>query len=217
MRPLILVALFLSSLAGNSFAQKKTDQPKSSQTQSGVSAASVDSSARLPIKRVVLYKNGVGYFEHTARIHGTQDLSIDFTTAQLNDVLKSLTAVDLGDGSVSSVRYNSIAPLDERLRSLRLPFGEQVTQAEYLAALRGARVEVRSVKYPSGRAHIAFFSLRSLVRSRSCRDGRLSTTPLARTGKMYNSLWLLAPLSRSFRIFRNPSMPGVRSSRCQSR
>ncbi len=93
---------------------------------------------------MVLYKNGVGYFEHTARVHGTQDLSIDFTTAQLNDVLKSLTAVDLGDGRVSSVRYNSIAPLDERLKSLRLPFGEQVTQAEYLIALRGARIEVRS-------------------------------------------------------------------------
>ena len=98
----------------------------------------------LPVKRVVLYKNGVGYFEHSARVHGTQDLSIDFTTAQLNDVLKSLTAVDLGEGRVSSVRYNSIAPLGERLKSLRLPFGEQVTQAEYLSALRGARVEVRS-------------------------------------------------------------------------
>ena len=77
-------------------------------------------------------------------MRGTQDLNIDFTTSQLNDVLKSLTAVDLGEGRVSSVRYNSIAPLDERLKSLRLPFGEQVTQAEYLSALRGARVEVRS-------------------------------------------------------------------------
>jgi hypothetical protein len=107
-------------------------------------AAASDSSARLPVQRVVLYKNGVGYFEHTAHVHGTQELSIDFTTAQLNDVLKSLTAVDLGGGRVSSVRYNSIAPLDERLKSLRLPFGEEVTQAGYLSALRGARVEVRS-------------------------------------------------------------------------
>src|SRR5438309_2273675 len=98
----------------------------------------------LPVKRVVLYKNGVGYFEHTARVHGTQDLSIDFTSSQLNDVLKSLTAVDLGDGRISSVRYNSIAPLDERLKSLRLPFGEQVTRAGFLQAMRGARVEVHS-------------------------------------------------------------------------
>jgi hypothetical protein len=77
-------------------------------------------------------------------VHGNQDLAIDFTTAQLNDVLKSLTAVDLGDGRVSGVRYNSIAPLDERLKALRLPFGEAVTRADFLSALRGARVEVRS-------------------------------------------------------------------------
>ena len=103
-----------------------------------------DDSARLPVKRVVLYKNGVGYFEHSARVRGNQDLGIDFTTAQLNDVLKSLTAVDLGEGKISSVRYNSVAPLDERLKSLRLPFGGQVTRAEYLSALRGARVEVHA-------------------------------------------------------------------------
>jgi len=146
MRHSLLSALLVLCLAGSLFAQDKDKPvpPKATQPPTAAPAASTDSSSRLPVKRVVLYKNGVGYFEHTARVHGTQDLSIDFTTAQLNDVLKSLTAVDMGDGRVSSVRYNSIAPLDERLKSLRLPFGEQVTQAEYLTALRGARVEVRS-------------------------------------------------------------------------
>ena len=138
----ILPALLVLLLTSSPFAQTKADPPKTPPTASP--ATSADSASLLPVKRVVLYKNGVGYFEHSARVHGTQDLSIDFTTAQLNDVLKSLTAVDLGDGRVSSVRYNSIAPLDERLKSLRLPFGEQVTQAEYLTALRGARVEVHS-------------------------------------------------------------------------
>src|SRR5580658_8877747 len=143
MRLSTLAVLAAFSLTAVSQTQKKSDLPKPAPAQPKASAAP-DSSARLPVKRVVLYKNGVGYFEHTTHVHGTQDLSIDFTTAQLNDVLKSLTAVDLGDGRVSSVRYNSIAPLDERLKSLRLPFGEQVTQAEYLSALRGARVEVHS-------------------------------------------------------------------------
>ncbi len=135
--PLALTVVLTATLV----AQQKTESAKTPRAEP---AAASDISARLPVKRVVLYKNGVGYFEHAARVHGTQDLNIDFTTAQLNDVLKSLTAVDLGDGHVSSVRYNSIAPLDERLKSLRLPFGEQVTQAEYLSALRGARVEVHS-------------------------------------------------------------------------
>jgi carboxypeptidase family protein len=143
------LAVFIAfSLSAFSQTQKKPDAPQPSPAQPATPAAAApalaDSSARLPVKRVVLYKNGVGYFEHEARVHGTQDLNIDFTTAQLDDVLKSLTAVDLGEGRVSSVRYNSIAPLDERLKSLRLPFGEQVTQAEYLLALRGARVEVHS-------------------------------------------------------------------------
>ncbi|PYX50285.1 MAG: hypothetical protein DMG79_06330, partial [Acidobacteria bacterium] len=110
MRRSIFSTLLVLLVTGTLFAQNKAAAP-SAQT----AVASSDASSRLPVKRVVLYKNGVGYFEHTARVHGTQDLSIDFTTAQLNDVLKSLTAVDLGEGRVSSVRYNSIAPLDERL------------------------------------------------------------------------------------------------------
>src|SRR5271157_6427580 len=143
MRRLFPALLWVSFSLAVAWAQKKADSPNPEKVVQP--EAKQDASvARLPVKRVVLYKNGVGYFEHSARVHGTQDLSIDFTSAQLNDVLKSLTAVDLGDGRVSSVRYNSIAPLDERLKSLRLPFGEQVTQAEYLAALRGARIEVRS-------------------------------------------------------------------------
>lgn len=138
---ILLALLFLPTVKIG--AQQKVDRPKVESATSKVSPV-VDSSSRLPVKRVVLYKNGVGYFEHTGQVRGTQEMSIDFTTAQLNDVLKSLTAVDMGEGRVSSLRYNSIAPLEERLKSLRLPFGEQVTQAEYLSALRGARVEVRS-------------------------------------------------------------------------
>jgi hypothetical protein len=46
---------------------------------------------RLPVRRVVLFKNGVGYFEHLGSVNGSQNVSIDFTTSQLNDVLKSLT------------------------------------------------------------------------------------------------------------------------------
>ncbi len=135
------VSLVFFTCTAFSYAQKaETLDP----VQADVRTTAYDDSSRLPVKRVVLYKNGVGYFEHSARVHGNQDLGIDFTTAQLNDVLKSLTVVDLGDGRISGVRYNSIAPLDERLKALRLPFGEQVTRTDFLSALRGARVDVLS-------------------------------------------------------------------------
>jgi len=100
--------------------------------------------AKLPVRRVVLYKNGVGYFEHLGRVRGSQDVHVDFTSAQLNDVLKSLTVLDLSGGKISGVDYNSEAPLARRLATLRLTLGENPTMADFLAALRGARLEVRS-------------------------------------------------------------------------
>ncbi len=111
----------------------------SSGQSSTLPASPADSAARLPVTRVILYKNGVGYFEHAGHVRGSQDVNIDFTTAQLNDVLKSLTVLDLGKGRITGVSYNSAAPLEKRLGSLRLPVGENPTTAQFLDALRGAR------------------------------------------------------------------------------
>src|ERR671935_2141799 len=95
-RTLLVLATLVASISAN--AQKKPVETQEARSTPGAT----DSVTRLPIKRVVLYKTGVGYFEHNARVHGTQDLSIDFTSSQLNDVLKSLTAVDLGEGRISA-------------------------------------------------------------------------------------------------------------------
>jgi hypothetical protein len=108
------------------------------------SSSAADSAARLPVTRVILYKNGVGYFEHAGQVRDSQDVNVDFTTAQLNDVLKSLTVLDLGKGRITGVSYNSNAPLERRLGSLHLAVGENPTTAQFLDALRGARLEVRS-------------------------------------------------------------------------
>jgi hypothetical protein len=116
----------------------------SSGQSSTPSSPSADPAARLPVTRVILYKNGVGYFEHAGHVRGSQDVNVDFTTAQLNDVLKSLTVLDLGKGRITGVSYNSVAPLERRLGSLHLPVGENPTTAQFLDALRGARLEVRN-------------------------------------------------------------------------
>jgi hypothetical protein len=123
------------------FASISSGQSSSGQSSS---SAAAESAARLPVTRVILYKNGVGYFEHAGRVRDSQDVNVDFTTAQLNDVLKSLTVLDLGKGRITGVSYNSNAPLERRLGSLHLPVGENPTTAQFLDALRGARLEVRS-------------------------------------------------------------------------
>src|SRR5580658_11179057 len=100
-----------------------------------------DDMQKLPVKRVVLYKNGVGYFEHLGQVRGNQDVAIPFTSGQLNDVLKTLTVLDLNGGRIAGVAYGTAAPLDRQLGDLRLPAGDKTTLAELLGALRGTRLE----------------------------------------------------------------------------
>src|SRR5579871_906229 len=100
----IAITLVCSNLAAQA--------PQSPAGQAGTTATA------LPIRRVVLYKSGVGFFEHVGRVSGNQTVSIDFTSAQLNDVLSSLTALDLNGGRVLGVNYNSEDSLDRRLGSL---------------------------------------------------------------------------------------------------
>jgi archaellum component FlaC len=135
------VAVLCLLLAAMSSGQSSSGQPSSGKSSS---SPADDSSSRLPVTRVVLYKNGVGYFEHAGRVRDSQDVNVDFTTAQLNDVLKSLTVLDLGKGRITGVSYNSNAPLERRLGSLHLPVGDKPTTAQFLDALRGARLEVHS-------------------------------------------------------------------------
>jgi hypothetical protein len=114
------------------------------QTRPVARTTASSAAVKLPVRRVVLFKNGVGYFEHVGHVRGNQSLSVDFNTAQLNDVLKSLTTLDLGDGRIADVSFNSEAPFAQRLGALTLPVGERTTPFELLSSLRGARLEVRS-------------------------------------------------------------------------
>jgi hypothetical protein len=141
-------------LLASKFSQGQ-DQRKAAPRLTTAAAASqarsdgAEPAGKLPVRRVVLYKNGVGYFEHLGRVRGSQDVHIDFTSAQLNDVLKSLTVLDLAGGRITGVDYNSEAPLARRLATLRLALGEKPSVSEFLGALRGARLEVRGGNGPA--------------------------------------------------------------------
>jgi hypothetical protein len=104
--------------------------------------------ASLPIRRVALYKNGVGLFEHAGQVNGNSQVTIDFTTAQLNDVLQSLTAIDLGGGRIAGAGYNSTTPIDEQLRALPLALDGNASSIAFYNAIRGAKVEVIGAGLP---------------------------------------------------------------------
>jgi hypothetical protein len=96
----------------------------------------------LPVRKVVLYKNGVGYFEHAGEISGNQHVAIDFTSSQLNDVLQSLTVLDEGGGRIAGVDYNSTTPIEQQLRTLALGLKDYPATLAVYQAIRGQRVEI---------------------------------------------------------------------------
>jgi hypothetical protein len=102
----------------------------------------------LPVRKVVLYKNGVGYFEHAGTVSGNQHVAIDFTSTQLNDVLQSLTVLDEGGGRIAGVNYNSTTPIEEQLRTLALGLKDFPATIAVYQAIRGQRVEVTGAGVP---------------------------------------------------------------------
>jgi hypothetical protein len=135
MRLLRASLLLLAPLA---LAQKPSPKPESQEHTPELR----ERTTALPVTRVSLYKNGVGFFEHTGSVTGNAAVTIDFTSGQLNDVLQSLTAIDLNGGRIAGAGYNSTTPLDQQLKTLPISLAEDATSADFYAAIRGARIEV---------------------------------------------------------------------------
>jgi len=77
-----------------------------------------------------------GYFELRGQTRGEAAVAIELPSSQLDDVLKSLTVIDLGDGGqVSGVSYTTLAPLDRRLDEIALD-AEQASLFNDQACLR---------------------------------------------------------------------------------
>ena len=134
--PAVLVAIVSVPLAAQTSARP------AAKAAPAAASATPGAITDLPVRKVVLYKNGVGYFEHAGPVNGDQRVAIDFTSSQLNDVLQSLTALDSKDGKVSAVSYNSTTPIEQQLESLALGLKDDADTPAIYQALRGQRVEV---------------------------------------------------------------------------
>lgn len=100
--------------------------------------------AELPVKEVVLYKNGVGYFERAGQLRPGESARLDFKAEEMNDVLKSLTVRDLSGGNVSGVRYDSADPLEKKLSEFPFRLGTAIPVSAFLDQMKGSRIETNA-------------------------------------------------------------------------
>ncbi len=121
-------------------AQQQQQHPLERTERAGATAGQT-----LPIRRVILYSNGVAYIERRGMVSGHAEVNLSFKQSQVDDVLKSMIVLDLGQGRIGAVSYNSSAPPSARIADI--PFSvASATQnsglAGVLGQLQGARVVV---------------------------------------------------------------------------
>src|SRR5437868_12546010 len=140
---LLLTALLVFSI--NAQAQVRQSKhpiqfrPASSAAQTGQT---------LPIRRVILYSNGVAYIERRGTVTGHAEVDLSFKQSQVDDVLKSMVVLDLGQGRIGAVSYNSSAPPSARMADIPFSIASESENnlqgglAGVLSQLQGARVVV---------------------------------------------------------------------------
>ncbi|MBI3667198.1 MAG: hypothetical protein HY236_13405 [Acidobacteria bacterium] len=118
--------------------------------------------AELPVRKVVLYKHGIGFFERSGRVPAGEAARLDFKAAEMNDVLKSLTIEERGGGKVVGVRYDSSEPVDRKLGQFPFTLGGPLPLAAILDQFKGSRMELR---FPAGPLEGTIVSARTITAS----------------------------------------------------
>jgi hypothetical protein len=99
--------------------------------------------AELPVRTVILYKHGVGFFEREGSLGPGESARLEFNASDMNDVLKSLTIQERGGGKISGLRYDSMDPLSHKLSEFPFQIGDKEPLSGTLDQLKGARVELK--------------------------------------------------------------------------
>ena len=98
--------------------------------------------AELPVRNVVLYKHGVGYFERSGDLGPGEAARLDFKASEMNDVLKSLTLSTSGGDKVTSLRYDASEPVQIKLAKFPMRLDAQQPISHLLDQLKGATLEL---------------------------------------------------------------------------
>ncbi len=99
----------------------------------------------LPIRQVTLFTSGVSYIERGGAVTGDATVPLTFRTAQINDILKSLTLLD-AHGQVQPVVYGARDPIGRTLEAFAVDVRQPQSRAELLNRLRGAEVTVTTAR-----------------------------------------------------------------------
>ncbi len=96
----------------------------------------------LPIRRVTLYKHGLGFFERRGSVTG-QQLRLEFPRPAMDDILKSLVVLD-SLGQVLGLEFETPPDRNQNVHKSSLTLSSNASLTDTLTALRGRNVRVQT-------------------------------------------------------------------------
>ena len=97
--------------------------------------------ANLPVREMVLYKHGVGFFVRQGEVSG-EKVALTFRQDEINDVLKSLAVFDQAGGQVLGIHYQTPMDTYARLASSSIKLSQNTSLRDLLRDLRGRDCEL---------------------------------------------------------------------------
>jgi hypothetical protein len=176
---LLLAVLVCSNFADGQVRAWRKPMPGIRKAEVAARPATV---SYLPIRRVILYSNGVAYIERRGFVTGNAQIDLSFKQSQVDDVLKSMVVLDLGQGKIGAVSYNSSMPASARTAEIPFEIDSKSEDndenagglANVLSQLQGAKVNVLSSKGTATGA-ILTVERRKIISKNN--DGVETTTP----------------------------------------
>jgi hypothetical protein len=129
-----------SSGAAEPAQDRKTKKIEEAKAEQPVTPSATLS--QLPIGQVVLFSSGVGYFQREGTVEGNTRVDLSFPVTDINDLIKSMVLRDLDGGHISTVNYESNAPIDRTLKSFAINLTGNPSFGQILNQMRGEKVEV---------------------------------------------------------------------------
>ena len=125
---MVLVAAFILLMAAEKPASASRSLPANDE--------------QLLLRHVTLFNNGVGYFQLGGKVMAGDDIRLRVKKNQMNDLLKSLTVLNLSGGQVSSIIYDNDKTAAQKLDEFNFQLRNNEGLPQILEQFQGSEIRV---------------------------------------------------------------------------
>ncbi len=98
---------------------------------------------KLKLVRIIIFKHGISYFINHGQMKGSGTFELEFKIDEMNDILKSIFALDTSEkGYISFISYDAAIESSQLLKSIMLDIPDTDSFSSLITQIKGARIKL---------------------------------------------------------------------------